>query len=238
MEILIRDHLASARMVDIFRQLTIRLDPGRATAAERLLRAAAEKSPTAEARGLATFKLADLLDYRARAVRDLRGPEPDPCLRLSELIHSDNRETAMAPAEDPDSLEREAVQLYDLVVRLYADNSGRGGRKLGEPAAQALFQFRELAVGRPAPEVEGLDVKGKASTRRWLPLWRRWNIPWRRARQETAEPLILRRMGPPPQKDGRRPHGACRSGRRPNGYAGRRLRRIDRPRGRLSRSRY
>ncbi len=160
-EILIRDHLASDRMIDIYRQLAIRLDPGRATAAERLLRAAAEKSPTAEARGLATLKLADLLRYRARAVRDLRGPEPDPWLQLSELARSDGREPASRPAEDPDALEREAVQFYDIVVQRYAEIPGPSGSKLGEPAAQALFQLRDLAVGRPAPKVEGPDVDGR-----------------------------------------------------------------------------
>ena len=46
------------------------------------------------------------------------------------------------------------------MIRRYADIPGRNG-KLGDPAAQALFQLRGLALGKPAPEVQGADVDGK-----------------------------------------------------------------------------
>src|SRR5262249_29378978 len=123
-------------------------------------RAAAERAPTAEARGLACLKLADLLRYLADAVRNLRGPEPEPFLRLSALARAGGREPVKPPDEDPDALTSEAERFYELVVRRYADIPGRSG-KLGEWAAQALFQLRDLAVGRPAPEVQGLDVNGE-----------------------------------------------------------------------------
>ncbi len=42
----------------------------------------------------------------------------------------------------------------------HADVPGRHG-KLGEAAAKVLFQLRELAVGKPAPEIDGPDVNGK-----------------------------------------------------------------------------
>ncbi len=147
-------------MIAIYRQLAIRLDPAPSSAGERLLRAAVEKAPTAEARGLACLKLADLLLYRANTVRNLHGPEPEPFLRLSELARSGGREPVQRPDEDPDALSREAERFYDLVVQRYADIPGRNG-KLGEWAAQALFHLRDLAVGRPAAEVEGPDMDGK-----------------------------------------------------------------------------
>jgi RNA polymerase sigma factor (sigma-70 family) len=160
-DILIRDHLASDKMIAIYRRLAIRLDPIPASAGERLLRAAAEKSRTAEARGLACLKLADLLRYRARRVRILRGPEPDPFLRLSELARSGGREPVNPLDEDPEALDREAERFYDIVIQRYADIPRPIGGKLGEPAARALFHLRDLAVGRPAPEVQGPDVDGK-----------------------------------------------------------------------------
>src|SRR5262249_9747804 len=101
-EILIRDHLASNRMIAIYRQPPIRPDPSPAPAGDRPLGAAVEKAPTAEARGLACLKLADLLLYRAGVVRNLHGPEPEPFLRLSELARSGGREPAKRPDEDPD----------------------------------------------------------------------------------------------------------------------------------------
>jgi RNA polymerase sigma factor (sigma-70 family) len=159
-DILIHDHLASDKMIAIYRQLAMTLDPAPASAGERLLRAAVQTSPTAAARGLACLKLADLLRYRANTVRNLRGPEPEPLLRLSALARGGGREPVKRPDEDPDALTREAERFYDLVVQRYSDIPGQDG-KLGEPAAQALFQLRDLAVGRPAPEVQGPDVDGK-----------------------------------------------------------------------------
>ncbi|MHB1561701.1 MAG: RNA polymerase sigma factor [Isosphaeraceae bacterium] len=80
-EILIRDHLASDRMIGIYRQLAIRLDPGRATAAERLLRAAAEKSPTGD------FSLDATTNRPERAKQISPGPRPgEPTAPLEEAL--------------------------------------------------------------------------------------------------------------------------------------------------------
>jgi RNA polymerase sigma factor (sigma-70 family) len=159
-DILIRDHLASDRMISVYRQLGLTMDPAPASAAERLLRAAAEKAPTDEARGLACLRLANLLRSRADAIRRTRGPEPEPFLELEALARAGGQEPVKRPAEDPDRLTAEAVRFYDRAVERYADIPVGSG-KLGEWAAQALFHLRNLAVGKPAPEVEGPDVDGQ-----------------------------------------------------------------------------
>ena len=159
-DILIRDHLASDKMIPIFYQLVQTLIPAPRSAAERLLRAAAEKAPTSAARGLACLKLAQLLKYRADAVRKMRGPDPDPFMKLEQVARSGGKDPAPAPLEDPDALSKEAEQFYDRVMERYADIEGKH-HKLGDVAAKALFQLRELAVGRPAPEIEGPDIDGK-----------------------------------------------------------------------------
>ncbi len=159
-DILIRDHLASEKMIPIYRRLAITLNPAPSSAAERLLRAAAEKAPTADARGLACLRLADLLKYRADAIRTMRGPEPEPFFKLMELARSGGSGPIKPSDDDPDALTREAIQFYDRVVEKYPDFEGKRGR-LAERAAQSLFLLRDLAVGKPAPEVEGPDVDGK-----------------------------------------------------------------------------
>jgi RNA polymerase sigma factor (sigma-70 family) len=160
-DILIRDQLASDKLIAIYRQLATTLNPAPGSAAERLLRAAAEKGPTAEARAFACLKLADRLQYRADAVRTMRGPEPEPFMKLEELARAGGREPVRRTEEDPDALTREAVQLYGRVVERYSDVKDAGVK---DAAAHALFHLRDLAVGKPAPEVDGLDVDGKPLT--------------------------------------------------------------------------
>jgi peroxiredoxin len=77
-----------------------------------------------------------------------------------DLARSGGREPIKRNEEDPYALTREAVQFYDRVVEKYPDFEGTRGR-LAERAAQSLFHLRDLAVGKPAPEVDGPDVDGK-----------------------------------------------------------------------------
>lgn len=157
-DILIRDHLSSDRMISVYRQIAATMNPAPGSAAERLLRAAVDKAPTDEARGLACLKLARLLRDRAEAIRIKRGPEPVPLMELEDLARTGGRGPVRLPADDPEAMTREAEQFYERVVERYSRiDEGRPA----ESAARALFQLRELAVGRPAPEVEGTDVDGK-----------------------------------------------------------------------------
>jgi hypothetical protein len=158
--ILIRDHLASDKLIPIYHQLVTTLFPAPSSAAERLLRAAAEKGPTPDTRGLASLKLAELLKYRADAIRMLRGLEPDPFYTFEELARSGGREPVKRTDEDPDTLTKQAEQFFDRVVQRYADVRGKNGT-LGEAAAKALFHLRVLAVGKPALDVEGTDMDGQ-----------------------------------------------------------------------------
>jgi RNA polymerase sigma factor (sigma-70 family) len=159
-EILIRDHLKSDKLIPIYHQLVTTLYPAPSSAAERLLRTAAEHGPTPAARGLACLKLAELLSYRSRALLKQRGPEPDPFMKLEDLARSGGREPVKRSDEDPDALSQEAEQFYDRVVKEYVDIAGTSGT-LGEVAAKALFHLRVLAVGKPALEAEGPDADGK-----------------------------------------------------------------------------
>jgi thiol-disulfide isomerase/thioredoxin len=81
-------------------------------------------------------------------------------LAYEALARSGGREPVKRSDEDPDAVCKEAERFFDRVVEQYADIAGRSG-KLGEAAGKELFRLRELAVGKPAPEVEGEDVDGK-----------------------------------------------------------------------------
>lgn len=76
---------------------------------------------------------------------------------------------------DAEAIEREATQLYERVVKEFGEMplphplpNPAGARLLpGRPAtygvaAQAyLHELRDLGIGRPAPEIEGIDLDGR-----------------------------------------------------------------------------
>ena len=57
---------------------------------------------------------------------------------------------------------KEAEKLFELVAEKYADLSWYGQSTLGAKAKAELFEMRNLAIGKTAPEITGEDENGKA----------------------------------------------------------------------------
>jgi len=157
-EILIRDHSHNDGMVRIYCELDappLAFSP----AAEQLLRAGLAGASTREARARAGLSLARDLRWRARNLREIMRPGTDRFLELtvrasgSELLKGALPETA-------DAFDREAEQLYVRLEKEFADLTTRS-ETIGDDARRELFKLRDLAIGKPAPEAEGLDVDGK-----------------------------------------------------------------------------
>jgi hypothetical protein len=99
--------------------------------AERMLRGAAEHAKSNDDRGRATFALAQFVKDRAERAR----------------------------GDAAKKLEAEAEKLFETVMEKYADvKSGRG--TLGAAAKPELFEMKNLAIGKTAPDIEGEDVDG------------------------------------------------------------------------------
>lgn len=105
--------------------------------AERLLRAAADRSPHRKVRGIACFNLA----YYFR----------------EESKHRPGGMSASAAA----SIAGESTRYFEKVIDQFSDIEVANKRTLGDLASAALFEARDLAVGRSAPEIEGEDLDGK-----------------------------------------------------------------------------
>ena len=159
-DILIRDYLKSDTLRPVYRQLATPF-AAFSRAGERLLRAGAENGPTADDRGQATLSLAYMLLYRGRDLRQLRGADPHPLMKIEELARSGGRLPAVASDENPDALSQDALKHFDRVARDYSEIKGKNGT-LGDAARHELFKLRDLAVGQPAPEIDGTDVDGKS----------------------------------------------------------------------------
>jgi hypothetical protein len=130
--------------------------------AETLLRAVVEKNRDRTARGNATLALAQFLKRRVDLIRTLtenekRAHELEPFLRAQGF---DKEAIARLKATDPADILKEVESLFEKVEKEFAD-IGHGRSTLGKSAAGELRELRELAVGKPSPDINGEDIDGK-----------------------------------------------------------------------------
>jgi hypothetical protein len=136
-EKLLSDHASSAELGRAC--MTLRYDDASQVAA--LLDRARTQSPSAAVRGKASYALAQ---YYARAAE-----------RSNTAGDSANGTTS-----NRSELGQRAEALFEEIVRTYADEEYSSSRKLGDAAQAALFERRELAIGKIAPEIAAEDLDG------------------------------------------------------------------------------
>jgi hypothetical protein len=113
-------------------------DPAHA-AALALIKAVAEKNPDRTARAQAVIALAWQAKRKFQAAEYKKSP-------------------------DAEKLAAEAEKAFETVLKDYADCPRlirEDAPKVGEVAAQELFELRHLRLGKTAPEIEGEDLDGK-----------------------------------------------------------------------------
>jgi RNA polymerase sigma factor (sigma-70 family) len=170
-EILARDHAQSDRLKQVFSRRLVQLHWA-SRAVEDLLRNALEQNPYREIRGLACYWLAAFLEYRAEILR-LWSLEPPRQAEFWRQRFSQQDLDGVAK-QDPKGLEDEAARLYERVITEFpfvANNDTRTERPplvlgrlavlLPSVAKVNLDGLRRLAVGNPAPEIQGVDLVGK-----------------------------------------------------------------------------
>ncbi len=164
-EILARDHARSDRIKVILSQAP-RGPLWTSPTMEALLRRALELSPYYEIRGLACYRLAQILTQRAYQVRlwQLLGR---PAKGDFRVLAAGAEVVPMLRASDPERLEQEAARLLERTIAEYPGLvEGEAlrdwlGIRSGLPARTDLDRLRRLSVGKPAPEIAGVDLEGK-----------------------------------------------------------------------------
>jgi peroxiredoxin len=152
-EILLRDHLKNPKIGPLC--LLLRGDPR----FEDTLRRVLADNPSKGAQAQAAFALAYTLQKLAE---DLEGIEekdwPDIEKRLGK------KAVAFLKSKDRKTIEKEVEELYDRLSqdKEFANTTILDGFKLGEIADRELFEMRNLRAGKPAPEITGEDIHGKA----------------------------------------------------------------------------
>ena len=151
---------------------------------ETLLRAALSRSPHRTVRAAACYELARFLRFKTTVADNLKAlrerPAPgDPATRnaiessLSNLERFAGVDVAKTLVEAEQLLERVGREFADVPqAQFIADGPGRvqvspykspdgNSKTYGALDAAALFELRNLAVGKPAPEIEGQDIDGQ-----------------------------------------------------------------------------
>lgn len=124
---------------------------------EKLLRTVLEKNPHRSAQAQACLALAKVLKQQSEMARSLRDDEA-LAKRLRQFYGEDY--TNHLAKLDPDAASKSAEQMYERVIGDFGDvASGRG--TLAEAAKGELFELRNLARGKVAPEIEAEDIDGQ-----------------------------------------------------------------------------
>ncbi|WP_422931850.1 TlpA family protein disulfide reductase [Singulisphaera sp. PoT] len=78
------------------------------------------------------------------------------CYSLAEILKTRSERSGQFGIDRPEDL-------FERVITSFGDIKNRYREKLGEHALKALADMKAAGVGRPAPELEGLDMDGKAT---------------------------------------------------------------------------
>jgi hypothetical protein len=152
--ILLRDHLHS----DKLGEATRRVHYGFRQECETFLRTVLKKSPHREVQGQACLRLAQfLLNRRDRL--DLLADQAELAGRYQGLYGRDYLEALRR--QDRSKVMKEAETLYEQAIEKYGDVKIANNDTINETARTELFEIRHLAVGKDAPEIEGVDQDGQ-----------------------------------------------------------------------------
>ena len=152
--ILLQDHLDSNKLGEACK----RVHYGFRQECETFLRTVRKKSPHPEVQALACLRLAQFLANRRERLDLL--PEQPELSRRYEVLYGKEYLKALQRQERVEVL-KEAETLYEEAGEKYGDVKVPYNGTIGETVQTELFEIRNLAVGKEAPDIEGVDQDGR-----------------------------------------------------------------------------
>jgi peroxiredoxin len=129
-------------------------------AGENFLRTVGEKSENKEARGFATWGLAQMLLQFEDSLTFLENPKLDANVREQFVARRGQDLIDALTKRGKPALHKDALEQLNKVVDDYYFLDYRQTGYLGLAAEQRLFQLEHLQVGMVAPEIDGADEDG------------------------------------------------------------------------------
>lgn len=129
-----------------------------------LLEKMSVNSPHLDVRGRACYALADGLKNDIQTAEYIKGKSQEELDGMQGWL-GDEKLAALSKL-DAEQTQQQIEKIYERVVAEFPDVKLNAGTKrettLGKKAAAELFEIHNLAVGMPAPQIEGSDLDGVA----------------------------------------------------------------------------
>jgi hypothetical protein len=163
LDLLIKDHADDPKIGPLLSRL-IYLPSAKA---EELFRAVMARNPSKDAKGMASLCLAEYLQRMAAMARMLqesggegRIPASSKSFFGRDTLANHKGATAETLAKEAEAAYEEAAAKYGDVV-VYTNPNTKKSVTVGDQAAGELFELRNLAIGKTAPDIAGDDLDGK-----------------------------------------------------------------------------
>jgi tetratricopeptide (TPR) repeat protein len=161
LDLLIKNHADDPKIASLLN----RLSNMPSAKAEELLRAVLAKNHAKEAKGKACLDLGKYLKNVAEVVKQLK-ENPEEGKRMESFL---GKETVVNLKDaDADKLAKEAEAVFEEAgakygdVVLYTNASTMKGVTIADQVAGELFEIRNLAIGKTAPDIVADDLDGKS----------------------------------------------------------------------------
>jgi hypothetical protein len=154
MSLLIRGHLRSDRLGPI----CLRINAGFRKEHETFLRTLLERSPHKNVQGLACLALAQFLNNRLQRLDQIK-EQPELAREYEALFGKDF--LAELQKHDRARLAREIETLFEQAGKEYSEVKIPYEGTVAQKVKAELFEFRNLLVGKEAPDIEGVDQDGQ-----------------------------------------------------------------------------
>jgi hypothetical protein len=151
--IIVKNHVTSDKLAP----LCERVSYGYRKEYEALLRAVAKSNPNKSIRAGAALGLAQYLYNRSQRVEVLCGY---PALAREFDVLFGAEYMAELFRKKPADVEREVTALLNSALPEFGNEPLRNGDTMAHAAASLLHEIRYLAVGKQAPEIDGVDDDG------------------------------------------------------------------------------
>jgi tetratricopeptide (TPR) repeat protein len=160
LDMLIKHHADDPKIGPMLHRLGYAMSPK----TEELFRAVMAKNPAKDAKGSACLNLGKYLKGVSEAVQHLK-ESPEDGKRAESVL---GKEAVLKLMDaDPDKLAKEAEALFEEAaakygdVVLYKNPSTMKDVIIADQVVGELFEIRNLAIGKTAPDIVGDDLDGK-----------------------------------------------------------------------------